>query len=305
MQEHGWIKSPFREYSGRIVPPRPRRDKRDRVHRFTRPAAESRLSKMISPCINNVRIGGVLAPVAGLLLPVVLAGIGCSAGGAPLEKRTAAERPDIAPAMAAKGLLKIPAEQAFNYTSFQSGQAGSGRGEAAAQKADGARCTARSEGDGNAWGEFYLGYCFDNTSGAPLDGAVKLRLRASQARSLDHHPGDARTEAATASLRFVIKDTNGQTLRSEQFISSDDPRGSSSGQFSPELSYATRFEPDRGYYIVLIGRTETKSGRGHTAEASLDVSGISLEISWQTARAGAKEAPAESAAAGAVPSTPR
>ena len=153
-------------------------------------------------------------------------------------------------------------------------------------------CKAEASDGGSAWGEFHLGYTFDNQSGAVLDGAVKLRIKANQKRTLEHAPDEtvADSSVASISLKFFIKDTNGQTIRGEDLLVGSDQKGPATASLAQDLAFDARFEPDRGYYLVLSGRAETQTGKAHTASAALEISGLVMEITWKPA-ADAKAGP--------------
>ena len=119
-------------------------------------------------------------PSLGCLGVVVAAGLlaGCGGGGnvGMRVRKPASQRPDVDLAMASKGKLVIPGGGAFNLTSFKSGQMGAARGLSEAIGNDGARCRAEARDGGSAWGEYQLGYCFDNVTDVPLDVALDAVL---------------------------------------------------------------------------------------------------------------------------------
>src|SRR4030095_16193383 len=89
-----------------------------------------------------------------------VSGCGQSEGISTDFKKPAVERTDIDLKSGKKPIL-IPAETAFNYNSFRSGQAGSGQGSATPKGKDGVLCKVHAENGGSAWAEFNLGYTFD------------------------------------------------------------------------------------------------------------------------------------------------
>jgi len=225
-----------------------------------------------------VRFVAIGAAVAGLT--------GCGGSAGSMVKKSAAERPDWDRSMAQKGTLRLPSEASFNYTSFQSGQSQPGRGEASPVGKAGAMCRAQASEGGSAWAEFLLGYCFDNTSGASLDAVIKLRLKAARRQATPS--GRASDPAAappvlSSSLRFFVKDTNGRTIRSEDLFSESSERSPSSEASTHELAFDVRFEPDRGYYLVLKGRVQAETRASQSAEVSLEASDASMDIEWLTA----------------------
>jgi len=219
---------------------------------------------------------------------------GCGGGNIGTNvRKPASERPDVDRAVTAMGTLTIPADKPFNLTAFMSGQAsstsflsgqvGAARGEAEAVGNDGAMCRAEARNDGSAWGEFQLGYCFDNTTGVPLDATVKLRFTTSE--STTGRQGDAETQNATISsestLTFFIKDTNGLVIKKEELLSSSLEKGHDSIGSTHDLVFDVRFGPNRGYYLMLAGRTDVESDAPHSIATSLSVSQYLLQIEWR------------------------
>jgi hypothetical protein len=191
--------------------------------------------------------------------------------------------------------LTIPGDAVFNLTSFKSGQAGTARGTAEAVGANGATCLAEASDGGSAWGEFQLGYCFDNESGVALEAAVKLRLTATESASGGPEPGSPQhgssageaggaTTTSTNALRFFIKDTNGLVIKEEDLLSSNLEKGPDSSGTTYDLVFDARFEPNRGYYLVLGGRTEVQAEESHRVSASLSIGQYGLQIEWREAQ---------------------
>lgn len=79
-------------------------------------------------------------------------------------------------------------------------------------------------------------------------------------------------------LRFVVKDSYGAVLRDENLLSDAATKGGSQSSRTHELAFDLSFEPDRGYYLVLVGRSEVTGGKGQSASASIEVSGMSIEV---------------------------
>ena len=215
----------------------------------------------------------------------------CNGNGGEINIRmSAVERPDLGREMASRGRLAIPADDAFNYPKFRSHQEGTtARGESKAVGRDGASCRAEVTGEGTAWGEFQLGYGFDNVTGKALDAVVSLKLSVKE--SVSHQEGDSGAdENATASghLSFVVKDTNGVELKRDSLVANDLTKGPQSSTNRPELVFDVTFEPDRGYYLVLSGRADVKAYAGQTATVQLEVTDVSLEVRWREAEAAVK-----------------
>ncbi len=236
----------------------------------------------------------VMRGLAGLAGVALLTGCGGDGGVSQNVRRSASERPDVGPAQVTAGGVTIPGDAVFNLTSFKSGQAGTARGTAEAVGANGATCLAEASDGGSAWGEFQLGYCFDNESGVPLEAAVKLRLTATESASDGPVPGSPQPGStagqaggetkSTNALRFFIKDTNGLVIKEEDLLSSDLAKGPDSSGTTYDLVFDARFEPNRGYYLVLGGRTEVQAEESHRVSASLSVGQCGFQIEWREAR---------------------
>lgn len=227
-------------------------------------------------------------PLAACLLAMVatVLSAGCGGGGGigTDVKKPASERPDIDRAAATSGALVIPANQAFNLTSFKSGQTETARGAAEMVGNDGATCRAEARKTGSAWGEFQLGYCFDNVTDARLDATVKVRFTVKEAISAEE-AGDESASAmptATNALVFFIKDaTNGPEIKKEELLSSDIEKGAGSTNTAHDLVFDGRFEPGHGYYLVIAGRTDVRAVPSQSVACSLDVTNCSMEIAWR------------------------
>ena len=202
-----------------------------------------------------------------------------------IVKKSPGERPDVDRALASKGKLALPADQQFNYVSFTSGQVGISRGESAPVGKDGARCSAKATDGGSAWGEMQLGYCFDNMSGGPLNGSVHLRFDVTSKQSSKGPAEDEHGTQATAKshLHFLIKDSAGLTIKTDHLGESALGKGPQAWSNKVDTTFDARFEPERGYYLVLAGRTDTQAVKGAEVEASIDIEHLSLEINWRPA----------------------
>jgi hypothetical protein len=219
---------------------------------------------------------------------VVAAGLlaGCGGGGnvGMRVRKPASQRPDVDLAIASKGKLVIPGGGAFNLTSFKSGQMGAARGLSEAIGNDGARCRAEARDGGSAWGEYQLGYCFDNVTDVPLDATVRLRLTVTESTSTGEADEEEANSLATATgtLVFFIKDaTTGLNVRKESLLSSDLEKGAASTHTPHDLVFDARFESGHGYYLVIAGRAEVKAAAARSVACSLDVARCSLEIAWR------------------------
>jgi hypothetical protein len=240
----------------------------------------------ISMTYSRIGWGGGVAIWCGL---VWMSGCGGSETVSTDVKRTAAERPDIDRKVVSAGSLVVPGRTAFNITSVQSAQTGTGRGTAEFAGNNGAKCEAEARDGGSAWGEFQLGYCFDNLADQPLQAAVKLRLKETGGTSLSSRERAATTRPAepptraTSSLVFFIKDTNGIVLKKEQLFSGDLDKGAGSNSAGQDLVFDVRFEPGRGYYLVVSGRVDAQAAAADNVVSSLQVADLAMEIDWQPA----------------------
>lgn len=233
-------------------------------------------------------MAGVSLVLAGLVLLT-----GCGGGGGDTNVSMAANRrPDVDEARMQKGKLALPAEAAFNYTKFTSGQEGqSARGESAGISNQGARCKAEVTDQGSAWGGFQYGYCFDNATGKALNAVVSL--------SLNVHRSASRSEAGASPqdvgggncrLIFFIKDSYGLTLLEESLVTSELGKGANDATLRITPRFDVKLEPERGYYLILAGRVDAKAPASQSASMSLEATDVAIEIDWTSA-------PAASAAA--------
>lgn len=238
---------------------------------------------------NEMRRGSVFSALSMAIL-LVGAAAGCGSGGAGAGgdvRLPEALRQDIDPAVAARGSLSIPASAEFNFASFRSGQSGQGRGDARRIGAGGAVCRAECEPDGGAWGEFQLGYSFDNKTDRPLEATVKLRLKVAETNELKQAaPGSAeKSTIASTNLRFFIKDTFGIELKNQNLLASSMALGPKYHGKEQELIFDARFEPGRGYYLIIAGRAEVNSEQGGSVAVSVEVTDVTMEITWKPAAA--------------------
>jgi hypothetical protein len=257
--------------------------------------------------------------LAAVLCAAMIAG--CS-GGSSVEttvRKPASQRPDIDQSLASSGSLVIPTAQAYNLTSFKSGQNGAARGECMPSGENGADCRAEARDGGAAWGDFQLGYCFDNVAKTPLSAAVKLRLLIAESSAMSlaaPATGDAtaaqqsiaaagpagRAPATTQSsgnrsdrgtttttantvLKFFIKDSNGLIVKEQSLVSDTMDKGPHSTSDTRDLVFDARFEPERGYYLFIAGRTDVQAAPGQSVHTALSVTQCTMEIVWQAAAA--------------------
>lgn len=221
--------------------------------------------------------------LTGLAVAALAIG-GCGQGGAITDLRmTADKRPDLNKQNAERGKISLPADEPFNYPQFRSGQEGpTAHGEAKAQGNNGAICRADVAEESSAWGEFQLGYCFDNMTGEALDAVLKINLTATTSASHKESAptGQAKVDA-TGEIVFFVKDSDGLILRQEQLLVTDLNRGQTSTTNRHALVFDARFEPDRGYYLVLAGRCEIDGAPAQSASLSVEVADVSFEINWR------------------------
>lgn len=214
--------------------------------------------------------------------------VGCGGGGTTAEvKLPEAERPDIDAAAASSGALSIPGTAEFNYAAFSSHQSGIGRGESKRSGPAGAMCRAECQTGGSAWGEFQFGYTFDNKTGKALDAVIKLRLKiAENNEAKSDIPADAPgAPLASNALSFFIKDSIGAELRNTNLLASTVTKGARSSVNQREEVFDVRFEPDRGYYLIVSGRSDVQADRAESLAASVEASDIAIEITWKPAAA--------------------
>lgn len=240
------------------------------------------------------------------VLPALSGGCGDQEAGIRV-RMPASQRPDLDAKMLARGTLTIPQDKAFNYPKFRSGQEGpSARGEAEAIGNNGALCRAEVSGEGNAWGEFLLAYCFDNMTGRTLDAVIKARLTIRRTVIHDTGKDDAvEPTNATVDLSFLVEDASmGQVLKQEKLISGEVNLGSHLSTTHRDLVFDVKFEPNRGYYLFLSGRASVKAEHpGRTGSVLLEVKDVSFEIQWQAAGASARATEATIEPAATTPMT--
>jgi hypothetical protein len=266
----------------------------------------------------NVAVRCLAAPALGIILVA-----GCGGGSSDVDmtvRKPASQRPDVDQGGAASGSLSIPATREFNITSFKSGQTGAARGTSDPVAGSGADCRAEARDGGSAWGEFQLGYCFDNTSRQLLSAAVKVRLSVAESSASGQADGPAADRAVAQAggaagvqspattqgtgdrpdggstipstnllLKFFIKDTNGLVLKEQSLVSASSEKGPHSANGVREVVFDARFEPDRGYYLVIAGRADAQAASGQSAQAALSVTQCAMEIVWEGAAPPAAE----------------
>ncbi len=236
-----------------------------------------------------------LATILGSLAILPYSG-GCSeSSGLNMNVRKPAnERPDLDASAVAAGVRRIPTDEGFNLTSFTSGQAGNSRGRAESAGNDGALAAAEARDGGSAWGEFQLGYCFDNTLETPLQATIRIRMQvaaAISALSKDEKNGGpvGSPQQARSILAFFVKDTSGLVLRKETLQESDLEKGAQSATRTHDLVYDVRLEAGRGYYLVIGGRVDAQAEAGQTVSCVISVSEAALEVHWKPVPGAAAE----------------
>lgn len=247
-------------------------------------------------------VGALLTAVASLCAA------GCGGGGAGLDiQKSAAERPDLTASASSAGRFLIPAEVAYNITSFKSGQTGSARGASEPVGTTGAVCHAEARDDGSAWGELQLGYCLDNATGRPLQAVAKVKVRVQGAISAEPAISPrAGKSSASNNLAFFIKDSYGLVVRQEQLFTQDLERGAGATTAAHDLVFEVRLEPDRGYYFLLAGRSDVQAAESQSVTSALEAADYALELSWHDApAAGRTPATASAPSPTSSPASPR
>ena len=253
------------------------------------------LSSHRSCCPPHVR--RAIVAVLSLLLPVVACLLGSGCGGAEDGINSASlpeDRPDVTPERLARGRVTLPATEPFNLTAFESNQDADGRGESKAEGTGGAICKAASGTAGSAKASFLLGYTFDNLSGRDIDAVIKLKLTHNEAIALTPGttPPDKIPPGGSTNLAFVIKDSAGVVLKNEGLAASAADKGPAASSGSHDLSFDVRFEPGKGYYLIIAGRCEAKAGSGRGTTVDVSVRDVSLDIDWKPAPTPAAATPA-------------
>jgi hypothetical protein len=122
-------------------------------------------------------------------------------------------------------------------------------------------------------------------TGQGLDAAVKVRLRLSSTVASERvavKPEGSPTTAAI-NLTFYLKDSNGILLKKEELLANDLEKGAGTNSTVHEVAFPARFEPGKGYYLVIGGRTDVQAAKGESVNCSLAVTECSMEIGWQAA----------------------
>ncbi len=213
-------------------------------------------------------------------------------------RKSADERPDVTSETLAQGRITVPGGVAFNLKSFRSEQDQDARGESRAVGTDGAACKAEARNGGSAWGEFLLGYDFDNQTGRVLHAVVRVRLQYTDKIELDAGSLEDDQDPATASttLVFEIKDTNGVAIRRETLAGSTGLKRARSQAGSREAFFDARFEPGLGYYLAVFGRCQARAAKSGSVSVALEISKYELDIDWQDRRTAVSPAIEASAA---------
>jgi len=194
----------------------------------------------------------------------------------------AADRPDISPTSASRA-IRVPAETPFNYPRFSSGQEGAeARGSAIAESGAGAVCSARSKGEGKAWGSFQLGYAFDHQSRTTSRCIVRVTLKAEETVATSLATGEAAAKSADGKINlvFFMKDSMGLTIKEESLVSTAAGRGPSKAMTQHDFVFDAELQPERGYYVVVSGRVDASAKPGAESRVDLKVTDVAMEIRW-------------------------
>lgn len=212
---------------------------------------------------------------------------GCAGGAADINVRVAeADRPDIDGTIVAMGRRAIPKDHAFNIVKFASGQDGrASQGISKSVEGNGGLCEAKVEGEGTAWGEFQLGYTFDNTSGQIVHAAIRLNITVDGRLAHESNtPNSKSIPSGTASLTFVVKDTLGVAIRQETLYTAEIGTGAKEENRKHDVVFEALLEPNRGYYVVIAGRVDAAAlGPDQKCSVAIEASDISIEIDWKLA----------------------
>jgi hypothetical protein len=224
-----------------------------------------------------------------VVLALLVSGLtwaGCGGGavvsdfGVSPERRTA-----LSEAGPAEQVLRLPAETPFNIHSdhFERDQeaGGTAEGESSATADGTAVCAVRVSHGGSGSADFYLGHCLENRGEAALtvDARFDIDYVTSFARDENTRVDGAYT------LKVVVNDTEGRTLKQIQVENSADMEGSISLSSKSSEEFRVRLEPQRVYNFVLAGHVEAESQPETQADVRLAIKRLELTLRSQPAPA--------------------
>ncbi|MCB9853640.1 MAG: hypothetical protein H6819_11135 [Phycisphaerales bacterium] len=246
----------------------------------------------------RIHLSGGLKTDWRLVCVLGCAGLAACGGGGTVEtsvRLPAAERPDVVPTATSEA-IRVPADVAFNYPRFSSGQEGpDARGSASAAGVDGAICFAEAKGQGKAWGSFQLGYAFDHQSKSASHCVVRIRLTAAESGAASKNDGvtDGQSADGSVALVFFMKDSMGLTVKEESLAASTLNRGPREATTQHDFVFDAELQPERGYYVIVSGRVDTSSVEGTASRVELKVSDVAMDIRWDGDLTGGARAAAQ------------
>jgi len=205
--------------------------------------------------------------------------IGCSEDSFSIKvSKPPKERPDLGDDVLSQGPVKLPSGVAFNLTSNSSNENGKCHAQAKADP-DGkasAKVTAEEGGAGSA--EFQMGYTFDQTAKQPLGAVIELTVDLDEGIELGS--GDIGS-TAKVTVMFLVKDSNGSTLRSESLLADSSASGARRWSARTTTAIDAVFVPDLGYYVLVAARVEATGAAGRKASADLAMKSCEMTIRWK------------------------
>jgi hypothetical protein len=79
---------------------------------------------------------------------------------------------------------------------------------------------------------------------------------------------------------FFVKDSYGAVVKSENLLASSLAVGPREFRSVPELVFDLRFEPMRGYYLIVAGRAESSGAAGQQVSSAIEISDMAMQIEW-------------------------
>jgi hypothetical protein len=224
-----------------------------------------------------------------MVLALLVSGLtwaGCGGGtvvsdfGVSPERRTA-----LSEAAPPEQVLRMPEETPFNiYTDHceRNQEAGGSAEPESAATADGtAVCAVRVAHGGSGSANFYLGHCLENRGDAALTVDARFDIDYATAFALDENA----TADGAYTLKVVVNDTEGRTLKQIQVENSADMEGGISSASKSSEEFGVRLEPHRVYNFVLAGHVEAKSRPETQADVRLAIKRLELTLRSQPAPA--------------------
>lgn len=223
------------------------------------------------------------------VLPAAALGLLLAAGGC-ASTRFGSELPDQPRPRALGGAgpvtLHLPADAAFNIalpsSTRRPGLGGTASADAEAHADGRAAASAAVSESGQAQGLFQLGHALANDGERQMDCDLEVRFR--YRFEVGQEPA-LNLPDAEVGLRLYARDSRGRLLRDLVLVEHTTEHGAALREADEHSRFTLTLSPGQTVNVFLAGQVRVEIEHGRSASGSLDVSGLTIDVTTRPAPA--------------------